>query len=107
MTFALAAYPSVSVVGTFMSMTFWTLFSSATVAKDSKVFADRSRWVHTNVCVTTARIGTFTTQEMQAGRNSFWGRIMGEVAKFASGAAAGLEILLAHRKSVLVVDIRA
>ncbi len=107
MASALAAYPSVSVVGTFMNMTFWTLFSFATVAEDSKVFADRSRWAYTNVCVATGRIGAFTTKEMQAGRNSFWARVMGEVAKFASRAAAGLKVSFAHGKSVLVVNIRA
>jgi hypothetical protein len=107
MAFALAAYPSVSVVGTFMNMTCWTRLSFATVAKDGKVFADRSSWVHANVCVATGRIGAFTTKEVQASRNSFWGRFMGEIAKFASGAAAGLEVLLAHGESVFIVDIRA
>jgi len=107
MTFALAADPSVSVVGTFMNMTFWTLFSFATVAKDSKVFAYRSRWAHTNVCIAAGHVGAFTTKEMQASRNSLWGRIMGQVAEFASGAAAGLEIFFAHCKPVLVVNIWA
>lgn len=107
MAFALAADPSVSVVRALMTMTFWTFSSFATVAKDSKVIADRSRRVHTNVCVATSRIRAFTTKEMQASRDSFWGRIMGEVAEFASRAAAGLEIFFAHSKPVLVVNIWA
>lgn len=87
---ALAADTSVSVIGTFMNMAFWTLSTFATVAKDSKVFADSSRWVHTNVCIATIRVRAFTTKEMQASSDSFWGGIMGEVAEIAGRAAAGL-----------------
>jgi len=70
MAFTLAASTSVSVIGTFMNMTFRAACPLAAIAEHGKVFADRSGWIDTNVCIATCRVRTFTTKEMQASRYS-------------------------------------
>lgn len=104
--FRLAADPSVSVIGTLMNVTFWTVCCLATIAEDGKVFADQSPWVDANMCIATGRFRTVSTKEMQAGRDSFRRRIMGKVAGIAGRTAACLEILFAYGDLGGIMNIR-
>lgn len=76
MTLRLATDTSVSVIWTFVNMTLSATRPLATVAKDSKVSTDWSRWIDTDMRIATRRIGAFASNEMHTGRDSFCCRIV-------------------------------
>lgn len=90
-----------------MDMAVQAFSAFATVSEYRKVSTDWSRGVDADMSIATRRVRTFATKEMEAGWDTLWGRVVGEIAGISCRTSTCLEEVSAHGHSCSVVNVDA
>lgn len=105
--FLVAAGTLVSIIRTFMHVTVGTRGAPRAEAERGEGAADGRLWVRADMSEAAAGVRAIAAREVQAGRHSFRGGVMGEIAVIACLALACEQEVSAHGDSVGIVLIAA
>jgi hypothetical protein len=97
----------VAEVWAFEDMAIGAVCTLVTVSTESKCRAYGGTWRGLGVSKGTVRPGALSLGKVQTVRNTFWGKLMGEIAGLAIGTLAVFQEILAKSHLVRIMDVSA
>jgi hypothetical protein len=91
----------------FEDMAIGAVCTLVTVSTESKCLAYWGTWRGLGVSKGTVRPGALSLGKVQTVRNTFWGKLMGEIARLAVGTLAVFQEILAKSHLVRIMDVSA